>query len=100
MKYDPEKYGAVFEWLFIEQKLGLTSKVWKFTGQTQDLEKKEVSFKFDIIGEGEDVVSFILGNVGKLDDAIEDYEKEGKGFEPADMDGKEVAQIKFIVKKA
>ena len=74
--------------------------MWKFLRVQEDVEKKLVTYDFKIVGEGEDVVSFVLGNIGKIDDAIKDFKDNGKGFDPKDMDGKEMAQIKFIVEKA
>ena len=42
----------------------MKSDVWKFLRVSEDVEKKLVTYDFKIIGEGEDVVSFVLGNIG------------------------------------
>ena len=36
-------------------------------------DSKTWSFLFEIIGEGEDYVTLVLGDTAKLDDAIESY---------------------------
>ena len=60
----------------------MKSDVWKFLRVSEDVEKKLVTYDFKIIGEGEDVVSFILGNIGKIDDAIKNFKANEKASTP------------------
>ena len=61
-----------------------------------DDESRTFSFGIKILAAGEDVLSFVNGDVSKLDDAIENYnENEEQEFSVADMQGLAYAQVKL-----
>ena len=64
--------------------------------KVEEDESRTWSFEFEIIGEGEDYVTLVLGDQGKIDDAIAQFEEDGEDFDANAMDGSEFAQINFV----
>ena len=63
--------------------------------KVNDDDSKTFSFGFKIIKAGEDVLSFINGDVSKVDDAIANYKKNpDKTFSVADMKGSHTLRLK------
>ena len=88
----PEGENAgVIEWVHLESRLGKESDVYAIASESfvvNDDESRTFSFGIKAIAEGEDVLSFVNGDISKLDDAIDGYNaSDDQEFSVADMNG-------------
>ena len=91
--------AGTMEWVFLEGMMGRQGDTWQVVSENMkvnDDDSRTFSFGFKITKAGEDVLSFINGDVSKVDDAIANYKKNpDKTFSVADMKGKSYAQVKI-----
>ena len=96
----PEGENAgVQEWVFLEGMMGRQGDVWQVVSENMkvnDDESRTFSFGFKILKAGEDVLSFVAGDVSKIDDAISNFnDSEDQTFSVADMKGTAYSQVRI-----
>ena len=89
------------EWVFLEGMMnreGTTYKLAEEGMKVNDDGSKTFSFGFKFIEAGEDVISFVSGDVSKLDDAIENFQQsQDETFSVADMFGTAYSQVQLVI---
>ena len=97
-KPDGENAGTM-EWVFLEGMMGRQGDTWQVVSENMKVNddgSRTFSFGFKITKAGEDVLSFINGDVSKVDDAIANFKRNpDKTFSVADMKGKSYAQVRI-----
>ena len=87
------------EWTFLEGALGRQGDIWQLVSENMKVNddgSKTFSFGFKITRAGDDVISFVLGNVAKIDDAISSFQKSSdQTFSVADMEGSAYSQVRI-----
>ena len=72
---------------------------WQLVSENMKVNEDDTrtfSFGFKIGKAGEDVISFVYGDVSKLDDAVDNFSKnKDHVFSVADMKGEQYAQVKI-----
>ncbi len=97
-----DKQGSdkgTFEWVFLEGMMGRQGDTWQLVSENMKVNEDDTrtfSFGFKITKAGEDVISFVYGDVSKLDDAVDNFSKnKDHVFSVADMKGEQYAQVKI-----
>ena len=97
-KPDGENAGTM-EWVFLEGMMGRQGDTWQVVSENMKVNddgSRTFSFGFKITKAGEDVLSFINGDVSKVDDAIANFKRNpDKTFSVADMKGKSYSQVRI-----
>ena len=87
-----DKDPGTFEWIFLEAIMDMKPSVYKVTTQNMKINddgSKIFQFGFTITAAGEDTLSFVHGDISKVDDAVANYKKSADGdFNVADMNAK------------
>ena len=96
-----DKQGSdkgTFEWVFLEGMMGRQGDTWQLVSENMKVnedDSRTFSFGYKITKAGEDVISFVYGDVSKLDDAVANFDKNPDHvFSVADMKGEQYAQVK------
>ena len=95
---DETKVGTQ-QWIFVEDKVGRSSDIYVLTNENMKVNddmSRTYSFTLEITGSGDDILTFINGDVTKIDDAMDSYESTGNiMFSVEDMEGKEYCQVRI-----
>ena len=95
----PKPEEGTFEWIFLEGMMGRQGDTWQLVSENMKVNEDDTrtfSFGFKVVSAGEDVISFIYGDVSKLDDAIENFgDSADHTFSVADMKGEQYAQVRI-----
>ena len=92
----PKDDNHLNEWVFLDSVLGREGDFWQLTGDTMKVEEdgtRTWSYSFKITKAGQDTLSFVYGDVSKLDDAMRTYHDQT--FTVADMNGTQYAQVEI-----
>ena len=87
------------QWLLVENELGRKQDKYRLTQQNEqhfDDGLIESSFKIRCLNKGDEILSFVLGDMTKLDDAEQAYYKSGD-FDMKKMDALLYTQAHLIV---
>ena len=87
--------AGLMEWVFLEGMMGREGDIYRLQSESMKINddgSRVYSFGFKILKEGEDVLSFVNGDISKLDDAIDNFkENSDEIFSVADMKGSSYA---------
>ena len=96
---DSSNEGLV-EWVFVEKALGVKGDTYYLAGENHIFDATGasiVTYTVVVTGTGEDILSFVHGDVSKMDDAIQGYKEDPlQAFSVIDMDGTEYSQVRII----
>ena len=95
--------AGLVEWVFLEGMMGREGEIYSLRSESMKIEddgSRIYTFGFKLLKEGVDVLSFVNGDVSKIDDAIDSfYENNDKVFSVADMKGHSYSQVKLTALK-
>ena len=84
------------QWVFVEGVMNKPGNTYKISSQETTFEEdgsRTSSFGFKLVQPGIDVLSFVLGDISKIDDALAGYDEQTNTFLVTDMLGTHYAQV-------
>ena len=99
---DDSKSG-LFEWIQLENVMGRTPEIFELTSENMKINAdgtKTFTFGYTMKKAGSDTLTFVFGNVSKVDDAIANFNKnEESSFNVEDMDSQAFSQVTITVEE-